>query len=312
MRKPPSRIKAILLSFLVVIIWSSSWILIKIGLRDIPPLTFAALRYFLAFLFLLPFALNRKVKQQIKDFNKSDWRLIVLMGVTSYFIAQGAQFISLDYLPATTLSLLLNLTSILVTISAIFLIKEIPTRLQVLGVFINLVGIFIFFYPAGFKGNSFLGFLFAAICLLGNSAGTLIGRRINHLGRVNPIAVTLVAMGIGSILMMLTGLLWQGIPKLSSQSLVIILVLALVNTAFTFVLWNYTLQTLTAVESSIINGTMLVFITIFSWIFLNETQNLQGIIGLILAFIGAIVVNIRFERKAQDFQGEDNLPAGML
>jgi len=297
MSKSPSRIKAILLSFLVVIIWSTSWILIKIGLRDIPPLTFAALRYFLAFLFLLPFAFNRNVRVQIRDFTRSDWWLVILMGTFPYFIAQGAQFISLDYLPATTLSLLLNLTSILVTVSAIFLIKEFPTRLQVLGVVINLAGIFIFFFPFSFKGNSSLGFLFGIICLIANTIGTLVGRKINHQGRVNPIAVTLVAMGIGSILMMAGGLLWQGLPKLSTQSLIIILILALVNTAFTFVLWNYTLQTLTAVESSIINGTMLVFITIFSWIFLNETQNLQGIIGLIMAFAGAIVVNIRFERK---------------
>ena len=312
MSRPPSRIKAILLSFLVVIIWSTSWILIKIGLRDIPPLTFAALRYFLAFLFLLPFALNRKVKVQIRGFTKSDWLLVILMGTFSYFIAQGAQFLSLDYLPATTLSLLLNLTSILVTVSAIFLIKEFPTRLQVLGVVINLAGIFIFFYPFSDKGNSFLGFFFGAICLFANTIGTLVGRKINHQGRVNPIAVTLVAMGIGSVLMMASGLLWQGLPKLSTQSLIIILILALVNTAFTFVLWNYTLQTLTAVESSIINGTMLVFITIFSWIFLNETQNLQGIIGLILAFAGAIIVNFRIERKAQNIHEGDNPTAGML
>jgi len=297
MGKPPSRIKAILLSFLVVVVWSSSWVLIKIGLRDIPALTFAGLRYFLAFLFLVPFIFQKKVRQQLRDFCSSDWWLIILMGFFSYFIAQGTQFLSLDYLPATTLSLLLNLTSILVTISAIFLIKEFPTKVQVLGVLVNLAGMFVFFYPEGFAGNSILGFVFGAMCLLANTIGSLVGRKVNAGGRLNPIAVTLAAMGIGSIPMLATGLLWQGLPQLNTQSLVIILVLALVNTAFTFVLWNYTLQTLTAVESSIINGTMLVFVTIFSWIFLNETQDLAGILGLVLAFLGAIIVNIRFERK---------------
>lgn len=282
---------------MVVVIWSTSWVLIKIGLRDIPALTFAGLRYFLAFLFLIPFAFQPKVKQQIKDFSRSDWWLILLMGLVTYFIAQGAQFLSLDYLPATTLSLLLNLTSILVTISAVFLIKELPTRLQVFGVLVNLAGTFIFFYPEGFRGNSILGFIFGGVCLLANSVGTLVGRKVNHAGRVNPIAVTVVAMGIGSIPMLAGGLLWQGLPQLSTQSLLIILVLAVVNTAFTFVLWNYTLQTLTAMESSIINGTMLVFITIFSWIFLDETQDLLGVLGLVLAFLGAVIVNIRFERK---------------
>jgi drug/metabolite transporter (DMT)-like permease len=88
--QPPSHLKTILLNLLVVIIWSSSWILIKLGLRDIPALTFAGLRYFMAFLVPTPFLLQRKVTQQISDFNKKDWTLISLMGVVSYFIAQGA------------------------------------------------------------------------------------------------------------------------------------------------------------------------------------------------------------------------------
>jgi len=97
--------------------------------------------------------------------------------------------------------------------------------------------------------------------------------------------------------MLAIGLLWQGLPPISLQSVVILLVLAIVNTAFTFVMWNYTLQTLTAMESSIINGMMLVFIAIFSWIFLGETQTPMGVIGLSLALIGAILVNIRIERN---------------
>jgi drug/metabolite transporter (DMT)-like permease len=294
---PPSRIRAILLNLLVVIIWSSSWILIKIGLRDIPALTFAGLRYFMAFLVLVPFLLQTRIKQQVRDFTRNDWKLIILLGVVSYFIAQGAQFLSLDYLPATTLSLLLNLTSVLVTLSAVFVIKEVPTRLQVIGLLVNLAGIFIFFYPAGFVRSSIPGYLFGILCLVANSFGILIGRKINYKGRLDPIAVTIVSMGIGSTLMFASGLLWEGVPTLSGKNLLLLIVLAVVNTAFTFVMWNYTLQTLTAMESSIINGMMLVFIVFFSWIFLNETQSLQGVAGLVLAFIGALIVNIKFDKK---------------
>ncbi len=297
--RPPNRLKAILVSLLVVVIWSSSWVLIKIGLREIPALTFAGLRYFMAFLVLLPFLLQRQVKQQIREFSRGDWKLVILLGLISYFIAQGAQFLSLDYLPATTLSLMLNLTSVFVTFSAIFLIKEVPTPIQIIGLVINLIGIFIFFFPEGFSGYSPLGFIFGIICLLANGVATILGRKLNYQGRLNPIAVTLVSLGIGSTLMLGIGLLWQGLPPISVQSLVILLVLAIVNTAFTFVAWNYTLQTLSAMESSIINGMMLVFITIFSWIFLGESQSLKGVIGLFLALIGAIIVNIRFERKAR-------------
>lgn len=86
-------------------------------------------------------------------------------------------------------------------------------------------------------------------------------------------------------------------PPTRLKAILLSLLVVIIWSTSTFVLLNYTLQTLTAMESSILNGTMLVFISILSWIFLNETQSTQAIIGLILAFIGAIIVNIRIERQ---------------
>ncbi len=46
--------KAVLQALFVTFLWSTSWVFIKLGLTDIPALTFAGLRYSLAFLCLLP------------------------------------------------------------------------------------------------------------------------------------------------------------------------------------------------------------------------------------------------------------------
>jgi drug/metabolite transporter (DMT)-like permease len=46
---------AVLQALLVTLLWSTSWVLVKFGLADIPALTFAGLRYTVAFLCLLPF-----------------------------------------------------------------------------------------------------------------------------------------------------------------------------------------------------------------------------------------------------------------
>jgi drug/metabolite transporter (DMT)-like permease len=70
----------------------------------------------------------------------------------------------------------------------------------------------------------------------------------------------------------------------------IILFLALVNTAFAFTMWNYIMQTLTAMECSILVGFMLVFIAIFSWVFLGESLSLKSIIGMVIVMIGGILV----------------------
>jgi multidrug transporter EmrE-like cation transporter len=66
----------------------------------------------------------------------------------------------------------------------------------------------------------------------------------------------------------------------------------LVNTALAFTLWNKSLQTLTAVESSIINGTMLPQIAILAWIFLDEPLGSRQIAGLALVAAGTLIVQL--------------------
>ena len=73
----------------------------------------------------------------------------------------------------------------------------------------------------------------------------------------------------------------------------IILWLAVVNTAFAFTLWNHTLHTLTAMESSIINGTMLIWIPLFAVLFLGERITGREMLGLITVGAGTLIVQLR-------------------
>ncbi len=69
--------------------------------------------------------------------------------------------------------------------------------------------------------------------------------------------------------------------------------MALVNTALAFAIWNYCLQTLSAIEASMINSGMLVLVGIFSWIFIGEILDLKEIIGMIIAVCGVLLVQLR-------------------
>lgn len=299
MKTPPSRIKAIIIALIVTTIWATSWILIKIGLKEIPALTFAGLRYSVATLFLLPFLLRRSVRVEMKTLSGNSWIKLIVMGVVTYALAQGGQFLGLSFLPSVTVGLVLNLSSLFVAFLAYAVIKEKPTWLQWFGVLLNLGGILIYFSPfGGFQGN-LLGWFFAGLSLVANVVATVLGRNINKGGRINPIITTTVSMGIGAFLMLGVGILWQGLPLLSLQNIGIIILLASINTALCFTLWNYTQQTLTATESSIINSTMLVQIAVLAWIFLGEKQSTNGIIGLILVTIGVVIVQIKVNKSGK-------------
>lgn len=139
----PSRLTAILQAVFVTVLWSTSWVLIKIGLRgNLPALTFAGLRYALAFLCLIPIvAFNRRERAGLKGMTQGDWLRLSILGFFFYTLTQGLLFLSLAYLPAAMVGLLLNQTNVLIAVAGIFFLKEIPTRLQWAGVALAALGV---------------------------------------------------------------------------------------------------------------------------------------------------------------------------
>jgi len=284
---------AVLQALLVTFLWSTSWVLIKIGLEDIPALTFAGLRYSLAFLCLLPLALRPAHLRPLRGLSGRRWARLIILGLLFYAVTQGAQFLGLAYLPAVTVSLLLNFTTIVVALLGIFLLTERPTTLQWSGVFLNIVGIVIYFYPVAIPAGQIVGLIVVAVGVLANAGSSILGRRINRDGDIPPLIVTMVSMGVGAIMLLATGILTQGLPPLSPINWAFIGWLAVVNTAFAFTLWNHTLRTLSAMASSIINSTMLIQIAILAWLFLGEHLTWQEGIGMVLAGLGTLIVQVR-------------------
>lgn len=281
-------------ALLVTFLWSTSWVLIKIGLKaDLPPVTFAGLRYTLAALCLLPLALLSPThRQTLRGLSSYDWLQLTLLGVIFYTLTQGAQFVSLSFLPSATLSLLLNFSPIFIALYSMTSHSETTSLIQWGGILITIVGALIYFLPLTIEAGQIPGLLAALVAVLANSASSIFGRQVNSQGRLNPLVVTTVSMGVGGILMLVIGIVTQGMGVLNLKQWTIIGWLAVVNTALAFTLWNKSLQTLTAVESSIINGTMLPQIAILAWIFLGEPLGGKEIFGLVFVLAGTLIVQL--------------------
>lgn len=292
---PSQQIPAVLQAVFVTVLWASSWVLIKLGLRaSLPALTFAGLRYTLAFLCLAPFVLlSARNRVAIKSFTRKDWGVLILLGIVFYTLTQGSQFLSLAYLPAAMVSLLLNLTPIVVGLFGMVFLREYPSIGQWFGIALTVIGVGFYFLPINANGMQFMGLLVAFGGVLSNAASALLGRQVNRLENRSPLIVTFISMGIGALLLLIIGISVQGFGKLDLQSWFLIAWLAIVNTALAFTLWNHTLRTLSAVESSAINGLMMPQIAIFAFVFLGETLNSKEIIGLILVGLGVLVVQLQ-------------------
>jgi drug/metabolite transporter (DMT)-like permease len=293
MRATGSRTAALAQGLFVVFLWATSWVLIKIGLHEIPPVVFAGVRYFLAFLFLLVVLLFSDSRKHLAALPRAVWGRWMLLGVLLYAVTQGTAFVVLSLLPAITVNLLWSFSSVAITLLGVVWLSERPTLLQAGGIALAVLGALIYFYPASIPGGQVLGVLLAVVGISTNAVAAILGRDINRSHEHSPLHITVVSMGAGSVVLLAAGLLLEGLPSISFQGWAIIGWLALVNTAFAFTLWNHTLRTLTAMESSIINGTMMIWIPILAVLFLGETVTLRQISGLVVGGLGVLVVQIR-------------------
>jgi drug/metabolite transporter (DMT)-like permease len=280
-------------ALLVTFLWSTSFIIIKWGLADIPPITFAGLRYFLAFLCFLPFIFKKKYVDEIKGLSPQQWTKLILLGFVFYTLTQGTQFLGLSLLPAVSVSLMLNFTPIMVAIMGIVFINEIPSRLQWSGAVSFIVGLIFYLFPISLEGNQGLGLMVMAFGVLANSGAGILGRDINRQRNISPVIITFISMGVGSIILLLSGFLYTGIPVINTENWLYLIWLAVVNTAFAFTLWNHTLRSISAMESSIINGTMLIQIAFLAWFFLDEKITTQEGLGMGIAALGATLVQLK-------------------
>lgn len=289
---PSEHARATAQALFVTLLWSSSYVLITVGLEDIPPLTFAGLRYALASVVLLPLFVRRTSYRSLRQLSARDWVLLALLGLLLYAVTQGAQFVALQYLRSATVGLVLSFTPVVVAALGVPLLGERPSPRQLLGMGVLLVGVGVYFQPLRFPVAELVGLGVMTLGLLGNASAAVLGRRYNRGDDLSALAVTTVTMSIGSLVLLVGGVTVQGLPAISLRNWLVVGWLAVVNTAFAFTLWNHTLQTLSAVESSIVNNTMLIQVAVLGWVFLGESLAVLDAVGLVLVAGGVLAVQL--------------------
>ncbi|MGY5874135.1 MAG: EamA family transporter [Candidatus Thorarchaeota archaeon] len=289
------RLIAALQAIFVTVLWASSWVVITFGLEqeNLPPLTYSGLRYSVAAVVLVVVILSKsEYRESTRSLSKRWWAILALYGVIFVSITQGSQFVGLFYLEAITVSILLNLTPIIVLLMGVMSLRETPSWDQTLLIIVGVLGAMLYFYPFNFVGESLLGIVIVLIGVFANSISSVLGRYINREKVAHPVVVTGVSMTIGASLLLSTGLLIEELPMISLVGIFYILWLALVNTAFAFTLWNRAMQTLRAVDMTLINSTMLPQIVLLSIFFLGEMPEFWDWIGLIILTISIAAVQV--------------------
>jgi drug/metabolite transporter (DMT)-like permease len=295
---------AVTQALFVTVLWSSSWIIIKFGLKDLPPLFFAGFRYVIGALVLLVLVLlDPAQRNSLKQNDRKTWIILFVYGLVFITFTQGGQFLALSLLPSITVSFLLNLTPFAVIIFSFFLLHEQPSRFELVFFLIALIGILSYFFPFDFVTVSTSGLLVGLGLVIVNALSSIIGRSINRESSLHPLFITAISMSVGSILLLLFAIGLEEIPYISFTSFSMILWLGVVNTALAFTLWNNAMRKIRAMDISIINGTMFPQIVFLSMIFLEEIPLLNEWIGLIILLFSTFIIQFNRARTS----GRDNL-----
>ena len=293
-----SHLSAVFTALFVTALWSLSWVLITRGLEDIKPLSFAGLRYALAAMMLSPLLFGRTARAALAALPPRGWALLIGFGLLQYGVTQACQFTALTLLPPTTLSLMLAFTPALVAVLGAMLLGERLGWVEVAGVAVFIAGAAIYFVSRSLPVGAAAGLVIAGLGVLANAGQTLLGRKANRDSHLSPSLITAVSMAAGAAALLTTGVVVEGVPHLPPRAWLIVGWLAAVHTALAFWLWNRAQRSLSALEASLINNTMMIQIAVLAVVVLGERLTAMQVAGLVIAGLGVLWVQLARMRLA--------------
>ncbi|HEV8591734.1 MAG TPA: DMT family transporter, partial [Pyrinomonadaceae bacterium] len=94
---------------ILCLIWGTTWIFIKFGLEDIPPITFACARFVLAVAVLLPIIFWKRMSFPQTS---AQWKLIALTGFLQFSLNYSAVFWSEQYIASGLAAVLQSMITV--------------------------------------------------------------------------------------------------------------------------------------------------------------------------------------------------------
>jgi drug/metabolite transporter (DMT)-like permease len=235
---------------LLVAIWSSTWVAIKIGLEDTPPMLGAGVRFAIAGIGLLALAAIRGRSL------RTDRVLATVLAVLPFFGTYALVYWGEQYVPSGLAAVLFGVLPIYVALIASVFLRDEPLRARLLcGVVLALGGLAIAFSESVALGDSRYALIAALGCALA-PLGAAIGNVATKRRGAGVDALVLngwAAVGGGVLLLFVSAVSedWAG-ASWTAGAVGSILYLAAIGTALAFVTLTRLLAELPAVTMSFI------------------------------------------------------------
>jgi drug/metabolite transporter (DMT)-like permease len=251
--RAPSRLVTHLCIALLCLVWGSTWVVIAGGLRDLPPMTSAGVRFIVAGCAMS--VVHALFGKREGGTAPPAW-LWITLGVCSFAISYGIVYSTESVLPSGLVSLLWGVFPMLTALSShFFLPSERLHGAQWLGFVVGLAGLVLLFFtdlsgfgPHGIPAALIL-FLSPLVSCVGNTFVKLRG------GGVSSLALNRNAMLLGALLLCAFAALTERDAAVhwTPRAIASVAYLGLVGTTLTFGLYFWLLRYVDAHKLSLIS-----------------------------------------------------------
>src|SRR5258708_36421540 len=291
--------KARIVWLILCCIWGSTWLFIKIGLADLPPIPFAGIRFTLASLILTLMVLARRAAWPR---TYREWALIAVSGVLAFSLNYGLVFWGEQYISSGLAALLQStLPAFGLIIAHYYLPGEPMTPAKIAGVTMGVIGVGVVFSnqlqasgPKALWGSAAL--VFSAFCAAYSNV------LVKAYGlKLQPSVLAAGQMLFGLLPLFLVGIPLEGNPlhlHWTMMALVALFYLAIVGTVVAFLLYYWLVQHMDVTKTMLIALVTPVGAVMLGIVVLHEQMHWRTLVGRALIICGIGLIVTRRTKKA--------------
>jgi drug/metabolite transporter (DMT)-like permease len=281
------------------VVWSSTWLAIKVGLRDLPPISFVGIRFLIAIVVLVAVSIGRT---RLLPLRRNDYAVLAITGILMFAVNYTLLFWAELHVSSGLAAVLQATIPIFGMIFAHWMLPDEPLRLQKLaGAIIALAGVTVICSRLlGFNGP--LAFWGGVGVVIGAASAAFANVWVKARSiQLAPAMLAAWQMIFGIAPLLVLGLAVDGNPERfhwTAMALFCLLYLAVIGSALTFLLLYWLLPRLTVAQLQSISLITPPGAVMLGWLLGGETFPASSLLGT--AFVLAGVWMIFRKAKEQE------------
>src|SRR6267378_5395481 len=288
--------KARIVWLILSVIWGSTWLFIKIGLADLPPITFAGIRFVLASLILMLMVFARRAAWPR---TRRDWTLIAVVGILQFSLNYGLVFWGEQYISSGLAAVLQStFPAFGLVIAHFYLPQERLTAGKVFGVLLGVFGVAVIFSDQlSIAGKmALLGSIALVLSAFFGSYSNVLVKAYG--GKIDPQILAAGQMVFGFVPLLAIGITTEGNPlkfHWTTMAVISLLYLVVVGSVLAFALYYWLVRNMDVTNTMLIALVTPVVAVILGMIVLHEKLNWRLLAGgaCIISGLGMIVLRKR-------------------